>query len=189
MPPTLAAARKTTCGVLQAKKSDTAAWSRRSNSRRPAVRSSISSRASRRTSALPTMPRWPATKTVLPFSSNGVLAIGDLAFRGLQIACDHFLHELPEARLRLPAELLPRLARIADQQIDLGRAKISRIDPHQCLAGFPVEAGFLDALAAPLDRAADFGEGELDELAHRARLAGGEHEIVRLICLQDRMHA
>src|SRR6185312_11687156 len=142
-----------------------------------------------RTSALPTMPRWPATKTVLPFSSKGVLAIGDFAFRIFKIACDHLLHELGEARLRLPAELLPRLARIADQHIDLGRAEISRIDPHQGLAGFAIDAGFLDALAAPLDRAADFGEGELDELAHRARLAGGEHEIVRLIRLQDRIHA
>ena len=36
------------------------------------VSSSTSSRASRRTSAEPTMPRWPATKTVLPFSSNGM---------------------------------------------------------------------------------------------------------------------
>src|SRR5438552_6200126 len=133
MPPTLAAARNTTCGVLQAKKSDTAAWSRRSSSRRPAVGSSTSSRASRPASAPPTMPRWPATKTVLPFNSNAVLAIGDFALRGHQIACDHSLHELGEGRLRLPAELLPRLARIADQHIDLGRAEISRVDPHQCL--------------------------------------------------------
>src|ERR1700753_2984231 len=120
MPPTLAAARNTTFGFLLANHANTAAWSQRSSSRRPAVSNSTFSPASRRTSALPTMPRWPATKTVLPFSSNGTLAIGSLVLGLIEIAGDHILHQLRKARLRLPAEFLPRLAGIANQQIDLG---------------------------------------------------------------------
>src|ERR1700753_269376 len=104
------------------------------------------------------MPRWPATKTVLPLSSNGMLAICDLAFGILQIAGHHFLHQIGEARLRLPAKLLPRLAGIADQKVDFGRTEIGRIDAHHGLAGLDVDAGLLDARAAPLDGAADFGE-------------------------------
>src|SRR4051812_35318150 len=125
MPPTLAAARNTTCGRLAANHLLTAAWSRRSTSLRLSVSSSTFSRASRRISAAPTMPRWPATKTVLPFSSNGVLAIGDLPLCDRQIARDHLLDELGERRLRLPAEFLVRLGGIADQQLDFGRAEIN----------------------------------------------------------------
>src|ERR1700756_4672322 len=178
MPPTLAAARNTACGFFLVNQSNTAAWSRRSSSARPAVRISTSSLASRRMMAAPTMPRCPATKTVLPFSLNGGLAISDLQSGLAQIARHHFLHELRKARLRLPAELLPRLAGIADQKIDLGRTEIGGIDADDGLAGFFVDAGFLDALAAPLDVAADLGKRQLDELTNRAGLAGRQHEIV-----------
>src|SRR5580765_5162947 len=105
MPPTLAAARNTACGRLAANHLLTADWSRRSTSLRVIVNSSTPSCVSRRTSAAPTMPRWPATKTVLLFSSNGVFAIGNLLPRDGQIARDHLLDELGERRLRLPAEL------------------------------------------------------------------------------------
>src|SRR5436190_14907563 len=128
MPPTLAAARNTACGRLAANHLFTAAWSRRSTSARVNVCSSTSSCARRRVSAAPTMPRWPATKTVLPFSSNGVLAIGNLPLCDRQIARHHLLDELGERRLRLPAELLVRLAGIADQKIHFGRAEIHRVD-------------------------------------------------------------
>src|SRR6266404_2077992 len=189
MPPTLAAARNTTCGRLFANQLDTAAWSRKSTSLRPAVSSSTFSFASLRTSALPTIPRCPATKTLLPFSSNGVLAIGNLPPGYLKIARDHFPDELREACLRLPAELLPRLAGVADQLIDFGGAEIGRIDAHDGLAGFPVDAGFLDTLAAPLDAAADLRERQFDEFAHRAGLACRQHEIVGSISLQYPVHA
>src|SRR5258708_39928448 len=112
------------------------------------------------------MPRWPATKTVLPFRSNGVPAIGNLPFRDLEIAGHHFAYQLRQTRLRLPAELLARLAGIADQEIDFGRPEINRIDPHQRHAGPPVDAGLLHALAAPFDSASDHGERQLDEFAH-----------------------
>src|SRR5882724_10546445 len=189
MPPTLAAARNTACGRLAANHLFTAAWSRRSTSERVSVWSSTSSCASRRISAAPTMPRWPATNTVMPFSSNGVLAIGDLPPRDLKVARNHLFHELGKWRLRLPAELLVCLAGIADQKIDLSRAKIHRIDANDGLAGFLVDPGFIDALAAPLDAAADFRKRQLDELAHRPGLAGRQHEVVGLIDLQDPVHA
>src|ERR1019366_1007164 len=118
MPPTFAAARNTACGRLLANQPNTAAWSRKSTSLRPTVSSSTSSRASRRASAPPTIPLCPATKTVLPFSSNGVLAIGNLAPRNREISRHHLLDELGEARLRLPAALLARLASVADQEVD-----------------------------------------------------------------------
>src|SRR5580693_1608936 len=115
MPPTLAAARNTACGRLQANQSATCAWSRRSTSLRGTVRSSTPSEASRRTSAPPTMPRCPATKTRLPFRSNGVLAIGHLAPGDCEIAGHHLLDELGKARLWFPAEFLLRLAGVANQ--------------------------------------------------------------------------
>src|SRR5205085_1181696 len=119
----------------------------RSSSPCTAVCSVTSSRASLRTSADPTMPRWPATKTVLPFSSNGRLAIGDLPPRGPEVGGHHLLDEFAERGLRLPAEFSLRLAGIADQKIDLGRAEICWIDPHQSCTGFLVDAGLVDALA------------------------------------------
>src|SRR3954465_750175 len=105
IPPTFAAARNTTCGRLAANHLFTAAWSRRSTSLRPAVSSFTSSDASRRESAPPTIPPCPATKTVLPCSSNGVLAIGGLPPGNRKIARHHFLHQLRKIRLRRPAEL------------------------------------------------------------------------------------
>src|SRR3954453_17289302 len=166
MPPTFAAARNTTCGRLGADHLFTAAWARRSTSLRAAVSSFTSSDASRRESAPPTIPRCPATKTVLPFSSNGVLAIGGLPPGNREIARHHFPHQLRKVGLRLPAQLRPRLAGVADQFIDFGRAEILRIDANHGLAGLLVDAGLLDAFAAPLDAAADLAERELDEFAH-----------------------
>ena len=51
-----------------------------------------------------------------------------------EIARDHVLDQLRKAGLRLPAELLPRLAGVADQQIDLGRTEIGRdrCGPRSC---------------------------------------------------------
>ena len=56
---------------------------------------------------------------------------------------------------------------LAGADIDqfFGRAEILGIDADDGLAGFLVDAGFLDALAAPFDAAANFGERDLDEFA------------------------
>src|ERR1700722_17846997 len=168
MPPTFAAPRNTACGRFLANQSNNATWLRKSTSLRPTVSRSPCSRARGRTSAPPTIPVWPATNTVLPFSSNGLLAIGNLVPCDRKVSCDHLLDELGEARLRLPAELLARLAGVADQKIDFGRAEIHGIDANEDLAGFFVDTSLLDPLAAPLDAASDFGEGQFDEFAHRA---------------------
>src|SRR3954454_6514911 len=189
IPPTFAAARKTTCGRFAANQPETAAWSRRSISRCATGRSSTPSRASRRTNAAPTIPRSPATKTDLPFRSNGIFAISNLPPGDGKIARHHFLDELREARLRLPAKFLARLAGIADQEIDFGRTKIRRIDPNDRFARLLVNAGFRHALAAPLDASADFCESQLDEFTHRASHPGCQHEIGRLIRLQYPVHA
>src|SRR5882724_13444864 len=142
MPPTLAAAMNTTCGRLAANHLLTAACSRRSTSLRVSVSSSTFSCASLRTSAEPTMPRCPATKTVFPFSSNGVFAIDDLLSGRCEIARHHLPDEVREFGFRLPAELCPRLAGIADQEIDLRGTEIGRIDADDGLAGLLVNAGF-----------------------------------------------
>src|SRR3984885_2449940 len=189
MPPTFAAARNTTCGRAFGNQANPAAWSRRSTSLRPAVSSSTFSRASRRISAPPTIPLCPATKTVLPPSSNGVPAIGNLPPRNRKVSGHHLLDQLREARFRCPAKLLARLAGVADQKIDFGGTEIHGIDAHHGLAGFCVDASLLDALAVPFDAAADLCEGEFDKLAHRAGLACRQHEIVRLVRLQDHVHA
>src|SRR5436189_2743683 len=137
IPPTLAAARKTACGRFAANQPETPAWSRRSISWRARVSSSTSSRASRRTSAAPTIPRWPATKTDLPFRSNGIFAIGNLPPGDCEIAGHHFLDELREACFRLPAKLLARLAGVSDREVDFGRTEIRRIDANDRFAGLP----------------------------------------------------
>src|SRR5262249_11893304 len=45
-----------------------------------------------------------------------------LALEAGQVGPHHPLHELLETHLRLPPELRLRLARVADEQVDLGRA-------------------------------------------------------------------
>src|SRR5216683_1238394 len=69
------------------------------------------------------MPRWPATKAVLPFSSNGTFAIGNLPACGCEVGRYHLLDELGKWGFRLPTELFARLAGIADQKIDFGWRK------------------------------------------------------------------
>src|SRR4051794_40979231 len=145
MPPTFAAARMITCGRVFANQSNTAAWLHRSSSRRSTVTSLTFSRSSRRASALPTMPRWPATKTLLPVSSNGTFATRRVPFCVRQITRQHLGDELCKAPLRRPAEHLARLAGVANEEIDLGGAEIGRIDLHDRLAARLVDAGLLDS--------------------------------------------
>ncbi len=48
-----------------------------------------------------------------------------------EVVADHLGAEILPLGLVDPAELLPRLGRIADQQVDLGRPEIARIDLDQ----------------------------------------------------------
>src|SRR5580704_1118857 len=153
--------------------------------------------------AEPTMPRWPATKTRRPRRANSgavaalAVAPGSVAAamalllepNRLEVGFHHVLHQLPERHAMPPAELIVRLARVADQSLDFGRPEIARIDLDEHMAGFLIQSLLIDALAFPDDGAADAGERLFDELAHRMRFAGGEHEIVGLVLLHDPPHA
>src|SRR3982074_3813437 len=81
------------------------------------------------------------------FQIRRVFAIVNLPARNRKVAGHHFFDPLREACLRLPTELFARLAGVADQEIDFGGAEIYGIDANDRLAGFPVDAGFLDPLA------------------------------------------
>ena len=108
----------------------------------------------------------------MPFSSNGRLAIGNLAPGLFEIGRNHLLDQLGKGRFWLPAKLLPRLAGVANQKIDFGRTEIHGIDAQDGLAGLAVDAGLINALAASFDAAADLGKRQFDEFSHRTGLAG-----------------
>src|SRR5579863_7690107 len=82
--------------------------------------------------------------------TSDVVLFGPLA---LAVVVDHHPHELREAHCRFPAELLLCLRIVTDEEVDLGRAEIARIDLHVLV---PVEAGVTECL--------------VEELAHRVRL-------------------
>ena len=64
-----------------------------------------------------------------------------------------------------------------------------RVDFDKALAGAAAIAFLVGVLTVPLQPDVDILERPLDELAHLRGLAGGEHEVVRLILLQDHPHA
>src|SRR5579875_3677988 len=192
MPPTRAAATNTACGRCAAIHASTAGARRRSQSRRTTVRISHPSAASRRASAAPTRPRWPATQTRLFRSAYGKFACvvrRRAAPQRTPVGLDHFGDQRVEAGAMTPAELLACLCGVAEQQIDLGGTVIAWVDRHQAFAGARAQAVLLRARTRPYDRAVDACEGALDEFAHGVRLAGGEDVVVGLVLLQDQPHA
>src|SRR5690242_14371526 len=160
----------TTSGRASVIHASSSAWRRRSTRSRPAVTTSQPVPASRRSSAEPTIPRWPATQTRRPASRNGSVAgvtAPLLAVDGGEVGLDHLGDQCFEAGGVAPPQLRRRLARVAEQEIDLGRPEVARIDAHQGVAAGGVESPLLDALALPDQPPLDLAEGELDELAHR----------------------
>src|SRR5262245_27881014 len=89
----------------------------------------------------------------------------------------------------LPAELFARLAGIANQDVDLGRPEVGRIDRDQDVAALAAMSLFIDPLAVPFDGTADIVEGQLDELAHGMGLARRQYVVVGPVLLQDPPHA
>src|SRR5258708_36721945 len=79
------------------------------------------------------------------------------------VALDHLLDEIRKARLVAPAELLTRLSRIAQQQVDLGRTEISRIDLDKDLSGLGIDPSLVDAAPPPADCPAHMLEDALTE--------------------------
>src|SRR6185312_6091800 len=188
MPPTRAAARNTTCG--RTSRIQRSSWSgrRRSTDSRGAVTTSQPSRARRRTIALPTSPRWPATQTRLLRSVKDGFMTRSGYLQDGAVVLDHFRDELLEAGAVAPAELGDRLLRVAQQQVDLGRPAVGGIERHQGLAAALADALLVDTAAFPLDAPVDLAERQLDELTHRVGLAGRQHIVVGQLLLQDPPH-
>src|SRR5487761_749569 len=117
MPPTRAAATNTACGRLAVIQGPTAGAWRRSQSTCATATTSQRSIASRRTSASPTRPRWPATQTRLFRSAYGefVGIVGISAFERPPVGFDHLGTQLFEAGLVVPAKPLPGLFRVSEQ--------------------------------------------------------------------------
>src|SRR5215213_4798176 len=121
-------------------------------------------------------PRMPPPTTARSHSSGATatsarLLLGHAAGQQLQIGVDHPLDHLLERRARRPAELLARLAGIADQVLDIRRMEEALVDADVIVWIEP-----------------DVREGEIDQLAHRVRLAGGDHEVVRRVLLEHQPH-
>src|SRR5579859_1640418 len=201
MPPTRAAARITASGLSAAKKSRTAACDTRSSSRCPRVRSfPPPRRSSARTIAEPTIPEWPATKTLPAFKGKPawrsllVVVVGGeamllhelVALGRLEVLAHHLGDELGEADARRPAELRARLAGVAQQARDLRRPEIPRV--HRDDAAPVREPLLVHALAAPLDGKPDLARRRVHEIAHAVLLARGDDEVVGLLLLQDHPH-
>src|SRR5438552_2670206 len=137
------------------------------------VNTSHPSLAKRRTSADPTMPRWPATHTRRPSSRNcevGAIA-GLLRLAPFEIGIDHLGDQPGKVRPVLPAELLVRLRSIAEKEVDFGGPEVTGVDGDEDGACLAVEALLLDARSAPFDRPPDARERRLDEFAHGVRFA------------------
>src|SRR4051794_361309 len=150
-----------------------ASGSRRSWSPERTIVTSAPSACRSRTTALPRKPAPPVTVTARPSQCAGAgsatlarphAAAGELILDDLHVGVDHDPHELLEGHLRLPAELLARLGRIAAQRVDLGRAVVLRVDLDVAL---PVHA--------------DVRRRLVEEVAHRVRLAGGDDVVVGLV--------
>mmetsp|Transcript_12391 Transcript_12391/g.26985 ORF Transcript_12391/g.26985 Transcript_12391/m.26985 type:complete len:677 (+) Transcript_12391:166-2196(+) len=104
------------------------------------------------------------------------------------VAVEHLVHELLEARLGLPPELLHRQGRVAEQRLDLGGAEVPRRDLDEDSASLLVDGLLLEALAAPEHRPADHLEADRDELAHAVLLVRRHDVVVGLLLLQHEPH-
>src|SRR6202163_4962555 len=105
--------------------------------------------------------KWPPTNPPAPVTRMRTSALRRRT-QPFEIGADHLLDQLLARHLGPPAELPQRLGRVTDEQIDFGRAIISRVDDDVLL---PIE----------IDR----GEREPHEVANRVRPAGRDDVVVR----------
>ena len=113
----------------------------------------------------------------------------DVARLDLEVFADHLGQEIVQAGLMHPSESIARLGAVAEQEIDLGRPEIPRVDLDEDPPGRDVDAAFLGVGAAPFDVDSDFAEGLLDERTDRCRDTGREDIVVGLILPQHQPHA
>ena len=146
---------------------------------------------SRRTSAEPTMPRWPATQTRFPSSGK----LGQRPSRAFPSAIAAMSSRTISAQSASKSVscFQPSFSRAFDgsptrMSTSVGR-KIAGINLDKDAAGACVLPFFADALSVPGDLNSDFSERLLHEGADGVSLAGGEHIVVGLRLLQHQPHA
>src|SRR5580765_4618478 len=117
-------------------------------------------------------PRVDRVVRLAPFLAGLEVMLLNLA--PLTVVIHHHADELREADRRSPAELLLRLRRVSEHEIDLGRTEIALVDRH---------------VVGPVEPCV--GERLIEELAHGVRLPSGEDVVVRLVRLEhspDTLH-
>src|SRR6266542_4835556 len=170
MPPTTAARWMIRSGRAAARSRVMSDSLRRSCSRLRGATGSTRRARSAATTNDPRKPAPPVTTTRLPAQNPGMLGLAAVAVPR-QIGVDHEPDEIDEPDLRHPAQLVPRLGGVAQQEVDFRGPPQCRVD-HDVLA--PVE---------PRVR-----EGQLHQLLHGVRLPRGHHVVVGLVLLQHEPH-
>src|ERR1700680_2613853 len=102
-------------------------------------------------------------------------AAGGVAAHRDDVSLPHLPHQFIETYLLMPNKLLACLAGIPNQDINLGRPKVSRIDLDQHLPARLVDALLVGRAASPDNRAAHTNKSPFDEFANRMALASGGH--------------
>src|SRR6266581_4593876 len=106
-----------------------------------------------------------------------------VALRLFQVLADHFGDQLRKTHLRGPSELLPRLARVAEQAVHFRRTEIARVNGHDA-AAFLVVAAFFLSFSLPADREPELLRRRVHKIAHAVLLARSDHEILGPLLLQ-----
>src|SRR5437016_2107643 len=89
-----------------------------------------------------------------------------LAQDGGQISFDHIAHQGIESCFVAPAELLARLARVAEELIDFSRSEIARIDVDEHFFRVFFDALLFYSSSPPHDGPADMSKRLFNKFAH-----------------------
>src|SRR5712692_10923726 len=114
---------------------------------------------------------------------EAVLSRQLVALRLFQVLADHFGDQLRKTHLRSPPELLPRLARVAEQAFHFGRPEITGVNGDDA-AAFLVMAALFPSFSLPADRDPELLRRRVRKIAHAVLLARSDHEILRPVLLQ-----
>jgi len=104
-----------------------------------------------------------------------------------QISLDHLLDQGIKLDLTLPSELLVGLGRVAEQQLDLGGAVVSRVDTDTDGA-ILITSNLLLGSTLPGDGSTSGLEGLLDKLTDSVHLSGGEDKVISSLLLEHAPH-
>src|SRR5437773_9910834 len=127
------------------------------------MRGSRENRASRRKTFAP--PKLGPDADSRNLDPVAVLLHQRVALGLAQILAHHFLDELLEARLSLPAQFLLRPGGIADEGVDFGGTEIARVHGDDFFSR-GVERVLVYAFAVPLEADVEPCRREIDEFAH-----------------------